>query len=278
MANFSEIARKKVLGVPALYLAGAFVVILAVVAYRMKSTATDKTPPVDNGGTDESAPGVGELSDPYAGLGTQGTVTVQQVATNPADTGNDVKTNEDWVRAGAEWLTSAKGVAGSRGYSALHKYINGQDRTFEEQGWVDDVIKEKGQPPSDIAEGGRVDNKPAQRQFEKFPGKHTVTGSSDTTLSAISTLYYGSADGNHVDLLEFANPTLAMAGTLPGGTVVNVPAYHDPKYWVVTARMTWAQAAARNGISETQLRNLNNGSAAWRNAPYLNKGQRVRVA
>lgn len=277
MASFSEIAHKKVAGIPVLYLGAAFVAILAIVAWKIKPASTGDAP-ADNGGTDASDPAVGDLSDPYAGLGTNGTVTVVQ---QPTNTTPDpvVKTNDDWVRDGATWLGTTAGgnVPGTEAYSALQKYVTGQDRSFQENGWVNAWIAQGGLPPEGVSEGGTVQTKPAQKQFPSPPGTHNVTGNSDNTLALLANLYYGNASGDTINLIEESNPSLATATTLPIGAAVKIPVYAAPVTWTVPSRMTWAQAAAKNGTSEQVLKNLNNGSAGWRHAPYLEKGRVIRV-
>lgn len=270
---FADVARKKVGGVPVIYLAGGAVAILAVVAWKMKPSATPPVP-VDAGAGDPNAVD----TSAYSGLATQGTVTVVQ---QPNQTVADpiVKTNSIWVREGADWLTTTNKASGSAAYAALTKYINGADRSFAEQQLVDEVIKEKGQPPEDIAEGGTAGTKPAQKQGEP-PTVHTITGSSDDTWPEIATLYYGNGSARGQDLLQFANPNLgASAGPFAVGTKISVPIFNGSAktYRVPKGPVSWAAVASKNGISETQLRNLNNGPAAWRNAPTLQTGQVVVV-
>jgi hypothetical protein len=274
MASFQEIAHKKVAGVPVLYLAGGAVVILAIVAFKMKpSTPPVEDAPADAGGdpnaVDESA---------YGDLATQGTVTVVQQP-NQVTPDAVVKTNSTWVRDGSTWLVNENLATGTVAYTALSKYINGTDRSYEEDVMVNKVIKQFGPPPDDIAEGGTAGSKPAQKQFTNPPGVHTITGASDDSWAEIATLYYGNGSAANQDLLQFANPSL---GSSPGpfgvGTKITVPVYHAPvTYKVPRGPVSWASVAAKNGISETQLKNLNNGSAAWRNAPTLATGQVVRV-
>lgn len=274
MPSYSEIIHKKVLGVPVIYLAAALVTILAIVAWKMKPTVgtTEEIPP-DAGGSSDLP-----TSGDYSSLDTQGTVTVvQQPSTTTPDT--DPKTNSDWVRDGAGWLVANNMASGTAAYSALNKYVSGVDRSFDEESLVNKVIAEKGLPPQDIAEGGNVDPAPAQKQFPNPPGAHTVKGRSDDTFSELATLYYSNGSGEVQDLIQAANPSLATAtGPFAVGTTIKIPAYHDPKYWTVTTNMSWAQAAGKNGISEASLKALNNGPAAWRNAPTLKKGQSIRVA
>lgn len=275
--TFQEFAHKKVAGVPVIYLAGGFVVILAIVAWKLKpSTPPADTTPVDTGGS--AADNAIDPTD-YSGLATNGTVIVAPQSP-PTDTPNSsITTNSDWVQQGVQWLVGQNKSDGTTAVTALSKYINDQDRTYDENTLINLWIKQAGPPPDGVAGTGTVGSPPAKKQFDQPPGTHTVSNQNDNSLSAIATLYYGNGSSANVDLLQFANPPLAAANiNLPVGTKVNVPVYHDPKYWTVTTKMTWAQAASKNGITESQLKNLNNGSAGWRNAPTLNKGQVIRVA
>lgn len=274
MASFTEMARRKVLGVPVLYLAGGAVVILAVVAWRIKPAPTADTPPVDNGGTTDPT-----LPD-YTGLATNGTVTVVQ---QPVNTQADpvIATNETWVRDGATWLMKTKGVAGSAAAAALTKYVNGQEQSFQERGWTDDVINEKGQPPDHIAEGGGVQAKPAQKQFPAPPGTHTISGPNDNTFRAIANLYYGHSAAEDINLIQGANPTFGgTLGPFAVGTKIVVPAFHDPKY-VTTGKknLVWRDAARiyAPGITADQLRVMNDTNK-WAQSGYVPASSRLRVA
>lgn len=273
---FSDLARKKVAGVPVIYLAGGAVAVLAVVAWKLKPTVTAPADtPVDSGGdpnaVDESA---------YSGLATQGTVTVVQ---QPNQTVPDevVKTNSTWVRDGAAWLVSEKRVDGTAAYAALTKYVNGQDRSFDENTLVNLVIDHQGAPPDDIAEGGTSGTAPAQKQFNEFPGRHVVKNSSDNGFPQLASLYYNSSAPDRVDLLQAANPTLGEAGPWPTGTVVIIPTYHAPVYYTVASAKgeTASQVASKNGISLYQLAVLNNVRGGVYQPGYtLKKSSRVRVA
>ena len=274
MANFQEIARRKVLGVPLLYWAGGAVVILAVVAYKLKSTTTETTDVTGN----ESTTGKAPTANPYDSLDPDGTGTVTVVTPTTPDTTVTTKTNETWVRDGASWLVSEKKADGATAYEALSKYVEGAQRSYDENVLVNLVIEKYGLPPEAISTGGTVSDAPAKKQFPNPPGTHTIVGSNDNTFPKLAALYYGNGSGDNQDLLQFANPPLGNSiGPFPVGTKIAVPVYHDPVYWTVPKTMTWAQAAGQNGISELQLKNLNNGTSAWRNAPTLAKGQRIRV-
>lgn len=272
---FADLARKKVAGVPVIYLAGGAVAILAVVAWKMKPSvpATTETP-VDAGGdataVDESA---------YDGLATQGTVTVVQ---QPNQTVADpvVPTNSTWVRDGAAWLVSEKKIDGTVAYAALTKYVSGQDRSFDENALVNLVIDHQGAPPDDIAEGGTSGTAAAQKQFSEFPGHHVIKNASDNGFPQLAQLYYNSAAGDRIDLLQAANPTLGETGPWATGTTVLIPAYHAPVYYTVTAAKgeTASQVASKNGISLYQLSTLNNIRGGLYAAGYgLPKNSRLRV-
>ena len=269
--TFTEIAHKKVAGIPVLYLAAAAVAILAVVAWKMKPTASPE-PPSDNGGS--VADNAIDPTD-YSGLATQGTVTVQP-STTPTDANPSITSNSDWVSKGVQWLVAEGKADGTTAVTALSNYINDSDLTFDQNTLVNLWIKQAGPPPDGVAGTSHIGGAPAKKQFDKPPGSHTVTNENDDTFSKIALLYYGNGSPDSVDLLEFSNPGLGT-GTLAVGTRVTIPVYHTPVYWIVPSKMSWAQAASMNSETETQLRNLNNGPAAWRNAPTLDKGRVIRV-
>lgn len=274
MASFSEIARKKIAGIPVIYLAGGAVAILAVVAWKMKGTndgATDAAATDDTGST-----GAAPTANPYDSLDSDGTVTVVQ-QTTPTDDSATTKTNGDWVSDGVKWIiANQNGVTGTQAQAALQKYIDGESRTFEEEGWVNAWIVIGGLPPDGITAGsGTIGSAPAQKQFTNFPGVHTVKGPNDNNYNKIADLYYGHSEQATFDLVQAANPQLGITGPFAVGSKINVPAYHTPQYYTVTATsMTAAQVASKNGVSVYQLEALNNvdaKTAVW------HKGNKVRV-
>lgn len=273
MASFSEIAHKKVAGVPVLYLAAGFVAVLALVAWKLKpSTSADTT------ATDSSPEGLAPTANPYDSLDPDGsgTVTVQQLGPAAATTDPVVKTNSDWVNEGSVWLIANEQTTGSAALTALNKYINGQDRTYAEQQLVDAWFKQNGPPPDGVAEGGTTGLKPAVKQVNPLPGYHTVQGDTDNSLGELAGLYYGRSDQEVIDLLQSANVGKAGNGPYSTGTKVFIPAYTPPKYYYVpsnVASMTSAQIGAKNGgITPAQIAVLNNVSyTTWK------KGAKVRV-
>lgn len=271
MANFNEIARKKVAGVPVIYLAGAAVIILAIVAWKLKPSTSGAGDSGD--GTDTTGDAKAPTANPYDSLNPDGdgTVTVQQLGP-AANTDAVVKTNDDWVKEGAVWLEQNKDVSGTDALAALNAYINGQDRTFDQNNWVNAWIKQDGPPPDGVAEGGSVGNKPAVRQIPTLPGYHTVQGNTDDSYGELSVLYYGQSNQANIDLLQAANTSLPPNGPFAVGTRVFIPAYHNPQYYTTPRAMTSAQIGSANGISVQQIAVLNNTSrSSWP------KGAKVRV-
>ena len=279
--TFKELAAKKVVGVPVLYLAAAAVIVLAIVAWRMKPSPEPKDP------TDQEALGDAEIDpetglavpgNPYAGLSSNGTVTVVQQPTNTTPEVDTISTNEEWAKAAAEWLTATLNVPGSQAIAALHKYLEGQDRSFQEEEWTNLAIKEKGQPPFAPVISGTVGNKPANKQITP-PGYHTVTGPMDDTIGDIAKLYYNNTTDDTYDLLQAANPSIGD-GTWAPGQKVFVPVYHAPIYYTVTASkgLTASEVASKNGISLVQLAKLNDPKGGAYNPAFrFLKNARVRV-
>lgn len=276
--TFQEFAHKKVLGVPVLYVAGGAVIILAVVAWKMKAS----TPPVDTS-TDAQATN-GSAADnaidgsQYAGLDTQGTVTVApQPTPAPSDANSSITTNDEWVSKGVIFLTQQKHVDGTLAYEALSRWVNGQDYTADQKTLIDEVFTEYG-PPPDGGGGGAAGNKPAQKQGNP-PTTHSVTGSNDNKLAYLATLYYGSSDLAHkMDLIQGDKANASIGGgPYPIGTKVFIPLYHEPKYYVTTvANMTKSQVASKNGITVEQLAVYNNGPN-FDSKTAFSKGTKLRV-
>jgi hypothetical protein len=164
VSSFQEIAQKKIAGVPVLYLAGAFVAVLAVVAWRMKpSAAPPAEPSPSDGGTDAQLDenGHADGTNPYAGYSGNGTVIVAPSPPVPEPEPDTIDTNDEWVREGAEWLVANKNVPGPAAHTALTKFVEGRSRSITEGQWVEWVIKEKGFPPDPFTETPAAASVPA---------------------------------------------------------------------------------------------------------------------
>lgn len=257
--------QKRIFNIPVLYIIAVIVAVLAYFAWKMKPQADFSSAPGDTQGAPEDGTTLPAETDPYDSLATGGTVTVVQ---QPADTSVPTveKTNEQWVRDGAEWAVTpaaqALGVVttGSEAAAALNRYVYGQDVSFDEKKIVDAVIKEKGQPPEPISGTGSISNEsPAQRQGNP-PTSHTVKGNNDNTYGKIAQLYYGRSGQTDVDLIQAANVNkLGFDGPFARGTVVVVPKYSAPVYFTTTKTVrSRDQIAAKNGVTGAQIEALNN--------------------
>lgn len=210
--NLSDMFSKKIGPVPVIYIAAGFVAILGVVAWRMKPAATgDPTP-------DATVP---TPDDPYAGFESTGTVIAAPSSTvTPPPT---IDSNDEWVRAAAAYLLSKKLVSAGDALTVMSKYVNGAPLSYEEGALRDAAIMGIGYPPEPLQGTSVVLGHVARKQFDGFPGRHTVTGPADNTLSKIAVLYYGASAPIGVSVLIGDNPTLGT-GTLATGAVVTVNA------------------------------------------------------
>lgn len=212
--NMSGLFSKKIGPVPVIYIAAGFVAILAVVAWRMKTTPDNTGDPVVDAGD-------AATDDPYDAFETTGTVIAAPSSTvTPPPT---IDTNEQWARAGAEYLLSKKMTSAGNALIVMTKYVNGATLSYEEGEMRDAVISAIGYPPEPLENTSAVLAHTARKQFTAFPGQHRVTGPADNSLSKIAALYYGTTGGRPMVSLAADNPTLGP-GTLTVGTIVTVKA------------------------------------------------------
>lgn len=153
-AKGGSFLRRKVAGVPVLYLLGAGAVVLVVYAWRTKSTKT--TTPVATAGdavtgtTGTTALATTTTGSPYDTL-TAGDGTVyasagqvpDQTAATPA-----ITTNADWLNKGVAYLVTTMSVSGGDAQNALQTYLAGGQLSIQQGQWRDAVIKEYGLPPT----------------------------------------------------------------------------------------------------------------------------------
>lgn len=272
--DWKTLSSKKVAGIPVLYLAAAAVVVFAVWAWQMKSAPKEDTAePVAE--TDPSVEDDAGAAD-YSGLNTGGTVTVVQP---PATETESVKqTNDDWLRAAVSFLVDEKKATPGDAQTAINNYLEGNDLTYEQGLLRDAAITKLGLPPERISVLGTVSaqaSPPAQRQFNNFPGKHTVKGGNDNSASKLAALYYGSGDALRSQLIAAGNASLGTGAGYNVGTVVAIPAWREPSYYTVTKTgpKTATKIAGINGISVTTLQALNPGKGG---GPYA-IGAKLRV-
>lgn len=269
--TFQEFAKKKVFGIPVLYLTLGVVIILAVAAWKMKPTAEEKVtedPDASGGDTD---PLTGAGSD-YSGLATQGTVTVVQQGTQTEQEAKE-ETNDDWERAAVAYLIAEKKATASEAQNAIAKYLDGADLTYDEGALKNAAVAKLGLPPERLSNIGTVGTAPAQKQFSLFPGTHTVKGPNDNTPAKLAQLYYGNAGTAYVDTIVSQNYSLGR-GTYNVGATVKIPTWYEPRSITVTDKTgRWPSTiGAKNGLSASQVEGLNPGKTA----PYPN-GTKIRI-
>jgi hypothetical protein len=257
MASFQEIAQKKIAGVPVLYLAGAFVAILAIVAWKMKPS----TPPEEPRGDESTTPGnvpTDEGDVDYSGLATNGTVTVVQGT--PATAQDAAKqTNDDWEREAVNFIVDSGLASPGVAQTAIHKYLEGSDLSYEEGQLRDAAIKKLKLPPEPLYTVGVTGTEPARRQAGTLPGAHTVKGSNDNTAAKLATLYYGNGDAIHAATITAANTRYGPTGTTyPAGTRITIPQWYTPYNYTATKTINTAtKIGAKNGLSAAQVQALN---------------------
>lgn len=225
--NMSGLLDKKIGPVPVLYIAAGLVAILGVVAWRMKSApdAPVETVPEEDAGID---------GDPYSGLATNGTVVAAPASTIAEP--DTIDSNEEWARAAAAYLLDKKLASPGDALTSMTKYINGAQLSYEEGGLRDAAISGIGYPPDPLQGTSIVLDPVARKQFDGFPGVHSVTSPADNTFAKIAALYYGKSDPLTVSRLQQNNPTLGNT-TFPVGTKVQVgalkvdttPPWNQPK-------------------------------------------------
>lgn len=270
--NFKELAQKKLFGIPVLYLAAGGVIILAVIAWRMKATPTEETAGVAPEDSIDGIEGVAvSPTNPYAGYNTSGTVVVAPTtpeAEEPVQLDNDA-----WVKQGAEWATNAKKASGTVAYTTLTKYVSGEDMSYEEGELVNAVIAEKGQPPEPIGKVGAISDQPARKQFSGSNGTHVVKGTNDNTAAKLATLYYGNSDS--LRIAQYNTSLGTATTTYPVGTKVTIPSYVTPYYYTVNGKARRGQT--KNDQWFQTIGAIHGASAAMISAINPNLSEPIKV-
>ena len=161
MASFGEIANKKILGVKALYLIGAFVVILAIVAWKMKpgttGDTTDQTDPSNSTASEDQQ----SDSSLYSGLGATSTGQLNTGSTNTSGVDTPIPSNDSWSNDAVNWITQHEsGATGTNALRAVTKFMEGADLSIAEDKWISDYIKVAGPPPDGVTVGGVIQPPP----------------------------------------------------------------------------------------------------------------------
>lgn len=262
-----SIWRRKVAGIPLIYLAGGIVAILTIFAFRTMRTPdapdesvevpteTDQNPDADFGTKyDQSA------AD-YTGFVAKGSITAAPA--EKADADPVVETNETWLAKAVQW-NIGKGISAGLAQSALQTYLAGSDLTVEQGQIRDNTIKEFGLPPEPPFRTNATPSPSQQivaRRQGPTPRTHVVTNTADNTYAKLAALYYPTSDNTSVSLLRNANRgRLVSDGPFAVGTSVWIPKYTVPKYYTATKSIDTAkEIGAKNGISAQAVVALNPG-------------------
>lgn len=167
LSNVSAVARKRVLGVPVLYLVAAVVVVFAVYAFRMKPSTETATATESD---DPAAPVQDTETYPELPSGTVYAPQTPTVTPEAADDANaSIASNQEWLSRGTSYLVS-QGVAGGVAQESLQKYLSGAQLSFVQAGHRDKVIAEYGIPPEAMTTGGT-----APAAVDKYAALRTAT-------------------------------------------------------------------------------------------------------
>lgn len=278
--NLSELMRRKVFGIPIVYIAALFVAVLVFIAWRVKDVS---------GSANESPSDTGEESDVEGDVTPVGNpVFIANPSLTPSTgaTATDtpsVDTNEAWAKRAIEWISAHNTefdypVSTHDAHRAVYGYLNSDALSIRQREVVDRAIRQFGLPPEVPTPGQtKTPNYPAARQGTP-PTNHTVKYTTENDFWKLARLYYGSEHYDYVNFLEVANLGVVPKGknAIPLGTRVKIPAYKNPKYYTSTKSYnTIEKIAARNGTSTAVIRELND-SINFNTA--LKPGTRVRVA
>lgn len=268
------ILSKKYLGVPVVYYAGAFVGILLIVAWKLKSVDDTAAAGDSIDGADATTGDAATAASGDAlGSGFVANPTPVYDTSTPAAT-TTVATNDSWLAAGIVWA-AANGVASVDSATvALQAYLSGAQLSTSQGAIRDAVIKQYGLPPELPVSGGTaVAPAAAAKRQGTPPTYHTVQGTSDDSYGELAQLYYGSQAGDRIDLLQVANQSLGHAGPWPKGTKVFIPKYTAPVYYTATKSVqTLHEFAVKAGIPSAAVQELND------NVKFPVKvGTRVRI-
>lgn len=150
-----NVLKRKVGGVPVIYLAGGTALVLAVYAYRAKATAKDSpadttdTNPAQTDAETDVANASGSSADVYPNMPTGTVIVAPQGASTPEPTYED---NDTWLRKSVAYLI-AHGENPGNAQVALQTYLSGNDLSVAQGAMRDKVVKEYGLPPETFTSG-----------------------------------------------------------------------------------------------------------------------------
>ncbi len=271
--------RRRVVGVPVMYWLLGGVGVLAIVAYRMRTTSdnsADSEPDVPLG-DQQNDTATGDPDADYSPFNTRASIVANPIDRVPVDQPEIEMTNALWLKKAVEWRVS-KGQSGGTVQAALQAYLNGDRLTIEQGQERDLAIKEFGLPP-DPPSTTSTDPTPVMAAPAKaqgpLPRYHTIINSNDDSYAKLASIYYPTSNADSVNTIERANiGKLSGVGPFRSGTRVYVPVYRVPVYYTSTKKTnTAAEIARKNGTNTAALYALND-----RMKFPVKAGTRVRVA
>ena len=218
--------RKKIAGVPVIYIVAGGVLSLAIVAWRMRDTSsldgeliTEEQDYYADDNLQSGYAGPGYTSQPYLPTGT----VIAPVPVENAEGNTSITTNDEWLKRGVMFLAGT-GVSPGEAQLALSQYLEGHELSFEQGRMRDDTIRELGMPPSPVLVGSTRPD--IARVQGPLPRAHTVKNTNENTATKLAMLYYGRKDDFAVAAITSAN---GGASSYAIGSPVQIPILPAPK-------------------------------------------------
>ena len=211
-----DFLKRKVLGVPVLYLLALGVGVLAFFAWKMKPSAPSDTP-TDSTDSETGMADMGGDAGTYDYLRTNGTVTVSQGSTPDITTPVTVRTNATWRNDAINWLVGQGAANGGDAQTAIDKYLGGEQLSIPEGKLRDAAIKQFGIPPEPFENGGTqaaIPLIPPQPSPVVSPTSLTRSSFIVSSPAVAGAAYYQAMiDGRTVK--QSATPSIAFTGLKP---------------------------------------------------------------
>ena len=191
-------AKRKIAGIPVLYLAAGFVLVLVAIAWNMKSAPkTDSSE--DTTATEKASDTILNEADYPLPLGT-----VYPDNSNTTDnSGNtSISDNDEWLKRGVMFL-SDNGYSPGDAQQALSLYLEGGELSYDQGAMRDKVIRELGMPPFPGLIGGTRPD--VGRSQGPLPRSHTVRNVNENTAAKLAGIYYARTDTFAVKVITDAN-------------------------------------------------------------------------
>lgn len=215
----SQIMSRKIAGVPVVYIAGGAVFVLAIIAWRAKSTPAapeqQQAAPEDTTADDATPPAV------YPEM-PKGTV-VAASPTDNADSNTSISSNAEWLKRGVMFLSEKGGESPGEAHLALSAYLDGNQLTYQQGIMRDKVIRELGMPPDPPTPGTTAPD--VGRSQGPLPRAHTVKNVNENSAAKLAMIYYNRSDAFAVSAITSAN---SGRSTYNVGDAVQVPILPTP--------------------------------------------------